>query len=88
MQILEMTSNIILRLFCHLKACLKRFQRAYRAQILCEELKLKKYSHFITSLEAIGVLFFHSRPFEAVLSFKSLFELVLGTLGLIFCVKS
>ena len=58
MQILEMASNIILRLFCHLKACLKRFQRAYRAQILCEELKLKKYSHFITSLEAIGVLFF------------------------------
>ena len=58
MQILEMASNIILRLFCHLKACLKRFQRAYRAQILCEELKLKKYSHFITSLKAIGVLFF------------------------------
>ena len=39
------------------EACLKRFQRTYRAQILCEELKLKKkYSHFITSLEAIRII--------------------------------
>jgi hypothetical protein len=30
-----------LRLFCHLNACLKRFQRVYRADICCEELKLK-----------------------------------------------
>ena len=69
MQILEMASNIILRLFCHLKACLKRFQRAYRAQILCEELKLK-----IVKILRLYDLFFNPRPLEATLATSNLLD--------------
>ena len=58
------------------EACLKRFQRTYRAQILCEELKLKKIQPLHYQPPGHRSTFFHSRPFEAALSFKCLFELV------------
>ena len=77
-------SNIILRLFLRpfeavlsFKSLFERVLEGLQGSYFVWRAKIEKYSHLITSLKAIGAFFFHSRAFEAVLSFKSLFEGVL-----------